>query len=363
MTSFGKIAVLTSGGDAPGMNAAVWAVIKIAAARKIHVVGVERGFDGLVDGVFQDLTRTLADGTLAPVPGLDWLAGTGGTFLESSRCERFFDPKYRATACAAMHDAGIEALIVIGGNGSLTGAHHLAMECNLPVVGIPASIDNDIGGTSDAIGVDTALNTIIEACDRLSDTARSHQRAVIVEVMGRRSGYLAMASAVAATADAVLLPERPRDETEVLDELEQLLRRSFRADRSKPRVLIIKAEGVKIPTLLLAERLQERVEDLEEVTIRPIILGHLVRGGHPTFHDRMMAGRLANGAMNALGQGLSDVMLGWQSNVGDPTTDPNVSTVPLPDMLTETTALHDGTSEVTRMRLNLIKQVEGVLAL
>jgi 6-phosphofructokinase 1 len=345
------------------MNAAVWAVIKLAAARKIHVVGAERGYDGLVDGVFQDLTRDLVDGSLAPVPGLDWLAGTGGTFLGSSRCQRFLDRTHRATACTAMRDAGIDGLIVIGGNGSLTGAHHLAIECDVPVVGIPASIDNDIGGTTDAIGVDTALNTIIEACDRLSDTARSHQRAVIVEVMGRRSGYLAMASAVAATADAVLLPERPRDETEILDELEQLLRHSFGADRSKRRVLIIKAEGVPTPTLLLADRLSARVEDLENVTVRPIVLGHLIRGGHPTFHDRMIAGRLALGAVNALADGTTDVMLGWQANIGSATADPNVSIVPLTDMLTETRALLDGTSEVTKMRLHLIRQVEGVLAL
>ncbi len=363
MGSLDTIAVLTSGGDAPGMNAAVWAVIKLAAARKIRVVGVERGYDGLIDGVFQDLTRDLADGSLAPEIGLDWLAGTGGTFLGSSRCMRFLDPAHRAGACATMHDAGIDALIVIGGNGSLTGAHHLASACDVPVVGIPASIDNDIGGTTDAIGVDTALNTILEACDRLSDTARSHQRAFIVEVMGRRSGYLAMASAVAATADAVLLPERPRDETEILDELEGLLRHSFDGGRSKRRVLIIKAEGVPTPTLLLAERLQSRIGDLEDVTIRPIVLGHLIRGGHPTFHDRMIAGRLALGAVNAIEHGTTDVMVGWQSNIGEPTSDPNVSIVALTDMLTETAALLDGTSEITRMRLHLIQQVEGVLAL
>lgn len=345
------------------MNAAVWAVIKLAAARNIHVTGVERGYDGLIDGVFQNLTRELDDGTLAPVTGLDWLAGTGGTFLGSSRCHRFLEPEHRGTACATMRAADIDALIVIGGNGSLTGAHHLATECDIPVVGMPASIDNDIGGTTDAIGVDTALNTIIEACDRLSDTARSHHRAFVVEVMGRRSGYLAMAAAVAATADAVLLPEQPRSEDEIIDELSQLLRHSFSGDRSKRRVLIIKAEGVPTPTLLLADQLQNRVADLEEVTVRPIVLGHLIRGGHPTFHDRMIAGRLALGAVNALAAGTSDAMLAWQSNVGTKTSDPNVSVVPLPDMLTETERLLDGTSEITQMRLHLLREVQGVLAL
>jgi 6-phosphofructokinase 1 len=363
MASIARIAILTSGGDAPGMNAAVWAVIKLAASRGIHVVGVERGYDGLIDGAFQDLTRELEDGSLAPVTGLDWLAGTGGTFLGSSRCIRFLDPEFRALACETMKGACIDALIVIGGNGSLTGAHLLASDCSIPVVGIPASIDNDIGGTTDAIGVDTALNTIIEACDRLSDTARSHHRAFVVEVMGRRSGYLAMAAAVAATADAVLLPEQVRDKEEIVRELTELLRHSFSGDRSKRRVLIIKAEGVPMPTLLLAEAIQSGVSDLGDVTIRPIVLGHLIRGGHPSFHDRMIAGRLALGAVNALANGRTDVMVGWQSNIGVKTEDPHVSIVTLNDMLAETERLLDGTSEVTQMRLHLLSEVQGVLAL
>jgi 6-phosphofructokinase 1 len=363
MASIARIAILTSGGDAPGMNAAVWAVIKLAASRGIHVVGVERGYDGLIDGAFQDLTRELEDGSLAPVTGLDWLAGTGGTFLGSSRCIRFLDPEFRALACETMKGACIDALIVIGGNGSLTGAHLLASDCSIPVVGIPASIDNDIGGTTDAIGVDTALNTIIEACDRLSDTARSHHRAFVVEVMGRRSGYLAMAAAVAATADAVLLPEQVRDKEEIVRELTELLRHSFSGDRSKRRVLIIKAEGVPMPTLLLAEAIQSGVSDLGDVTIRPIVLGHLIRGGHPSFHDRMIAGRLALGAVNVLADGRTDVMVGWQSNIGVKTEDPHVSIVTLNDMLAETERLLDGTSEVTQMRLHLLSEVQGVLAL
>ena len=363
MAPLKRIAVLTSGGDAPGMNAAVWATIKLAASRGVHVVGVERGYDGLIDGVFQDLTRELDDGSLAPVGGLDWLAGTGGTFLGSSRCSRFLDPAHRAIAYNAMRSAAIDALTVIGGNGSLAGAHHLATEGDIPVIGIPASIDNDIGGTTDAIGVDTALNTIIEACDRLSDTARSHHRAFVVEVMGRRSGYLAMASAVAVTADAVLLPEQVRDGDEILAELEQLLRASFSSDRNKRRVLIIKAEGVPTPTLALADQLQSRVSDLDNVTIRPIVLGHLIRGGHPTFHDRMIAGRLALGAINALEAGVTDAMIGWQSNLGSNTADVNVSVVTLLDMLAETERLLDGTSEVTKMRLHLLSEVQGVLAL
>lgn len=363
MTSTRRIAVLTSGGDAPGMNAAVWAIIKLAASRGISVDGVESGFDGLIDGDVRALTRDLDGGGLAPAAGLDWLAATGGTFLGSSRCPRFLQPLGRAQAAEQLRKNTIDGLVVIGGNGSLTGAHLLAKECEIPIVGIPASIDNDVGGSTDAIGVDTALNTIIEACDRVSDTARSHQRAFILEVMGRRSGYLAMASAVAATADAVLLPEQPRDPDEVLDQLEGLLRRSFGTDRNKRRVLIIKAEGVPISTHALAEQLHLRVADLNSVTVRTIVLGHLVRGGHPTFHDRMIAGRLALGALDALIARTTDVMVGWQSNIGTTTQDPQVSVVTLTDMLAETEKLLDGTSEVTAMRMHLIREVQGVLAL
>jgi 6-phosphofructokinase 1 len=357
-----RIAVLTSGGDAPGMNSALWATIKVGAARGIAVVGAERGFDGLIAGAFRELTRESAGGLL-PAPGLAWLAGTGGTFLESSRSAPFRTLEGRAAAAERLRRAAIDGLIVIGGNGSLTGAHLLAAESDVPVVGIPASIDNDIGGTTDAIGVDTALNTILDACDRISDTARSHHRAFILEVMGRRSGYLAMTAGVAATADAVLLPERPKTEGEILDELEALLRRSFSPDRDKRRLLIVKAEGVPVPTMRLAEQLEARVADLGEVTVRATILGHIVRGGRPTYHDRMLAGRLALAATAALHAGASDVMVAWHSPAGEATIDPSVTLVPLDVMMAETEAMLTGSSEVVRRRIRLLAEVEGVLAL
>ncbi|MFQ5554701.1 MAG: 6-phosphofructokinase [Acidimicrobiia bacterium] len=340
-----RFAVLTSGGDAPGMNAAVWALIKLGAARGAHVVGVERGYDGLIDGDFRDLTRNLPAG-LAPAPGIAWLAGSGGTFLGSTRCARFHRPEGRAVAAGRLRAAGIEGLVIIGGNGSLTGAHLLATESDIPVVGIPASIDNDVGGTTDAIGVDTALNTIIDACDRISDTARSHRRAFILEVMGRRSGYLAMAAAAAATADAVLLPEQPGGQEDILVNLEALLRESFAPERDKRRILIIKAEGVPSQTSELADELQRRIADMPDVTVRATILGHIVRGGRPTYHDRMLAGRLALGAAHALEKGRSDVMVGWNSTIGEPTADSSVSLVALSDMLTETEAMLDGSSDM-----------------
>ncbi len=357
-----RIAVLTSGGDAPGMNTALWATIKLGAASNLEVVGVERGYDGLIEGTMRELTRASDEGLL-PAPGLAWLAGTGGTFLESSRSEAFRTPEGRAEAAATLGRAAIDGLVVIGGNGSLTGAHLLAREQGVQVVGIPASIDNDIGGTADAIGVDTALNTILDACDRISDTARSHHRAFILEVMGRRSGYLALTSGVAASADAVLLPERPKTASEILDQLEDLVRHSFTASRRKRRLLIIKAEGVDAPTMQLAADLEARVADLGTVTVRATILGHIVRGGRPTYHDRMLAGRLALAAVGTLTGGAGDVMVAWNSDTGRRTIDPAVTLVPLDSMITETDRMLDGSSEVVQRRIRLLEEVEGVLAL
>ena len=345
------------------MNAAVWAVIKLAAARGIEVVGIERGYDGLIDGDDRALTRHTDGDVLVPEAGLAWLAGTGGTLLGSSRCARFETTEGRAEAAARMRSHGVEGLIVIGGNGSLTGAHLLANEQETPVVGIPASIDNDIGATTLAIGVDTALNTIIHATDNIADTARSHHRAFILEVMGRRSGYLAMNAAVAASADGVLLPEDPQPVETLLDSLEHLLRRSFAPERNKDRVIIIKAEGVDVPCTRLARLLAERVADLPNVDVRAAVLGHIVRGGRPTYRDRMVASRLALGAVTALLRGRSDVMAAWNSQLGEATLDKNVTIVALDDMLTETAALLDGSSETLQRRIRLMQEVQGVLAL
>lgn len=357
-----RIALLTSGGDAPGMNTAIWATMKLCAARGIDVVGVERGYDGLIDGEFRPLTRTTDSGSLAPVAGIDWLAGTGGTFLGSSRSARFETTEGRAEASRRLVEAQIDGLVVIGGNGSLTGAHLLANEGPTAIVGIPASIDNDVGGTTIAVGVDTALNTIINAIDNIADTARSHHRAFILEVMGRRSGYLAMAAAAAATADAALVPEDPKTEAEILDHLEGLLRRSFTAERAKQRVIIIKAEGVEVPCTRLARVLSERVADMPNVDVRAAVLGHIVRGGRPTYRDRMVAGRLALGAMTALLRGHTDVMAAWNARKGVATADANITFVDLEEMLAETTAMLDGSSELVRGRMKLMQEVQGVLA-
>lgn len=348
-----RIAVLTSGGDAPGMNAAVHALVKVAAQQGIETLGVRNGYDGLMAGEASVLT--LAD--------VDPISGWGGTILGSARSEAFRTVEGRARAADAL-DA--DALVVIGGNGSLTGAHRLAQERGVPVIGLPASIDNDIGCTSTAIGVDTALNTIVSACDRISDTARAHRRVFVVEVMGRQCGYLAMASSIAAGADACLFREQGKDADAVVAELSEVVRRGFSPQRNKKRVLVIKAEGVATPTGEIVSRLQDMVDgELPGVTVRATVLGHLVRGGAPSYMDRMVAGRLAVGALSALARGATDQMMGWQPWDADgiATGDPSVKRFPLETMLERTEALLDGSSETTRRRVTMMEAVAGVLAI
>ncbi|MEZ4273608.1 MAG: ATP-dependent 6-phosphofructokinase, partial [Myxococcota bacterium] len=309
MNPIKRCAVLTSGGDAPGMNTAIRAVVKVAAQKGTRVFGVENGYDGLIDARFRELTRSFDERPerLFPPAEIDRIVRFGGTVLGSARSSRFLSVEGRRKAAKALSD--FDGLIVIGGNGSLTGAHALATEHGISVVGIPASIDNDIGCTGTSIGVDTALNTIVEACDRISDTARAHRRAFIVEVMGRDCGYLAMASAIAAGADGVLFREQGRSEHEVVLAVEELICRGFSSARNKQHVLIIKSEGVQIPCTRLVKSLERRLETvLPGVEIRGTVLGHLVRGGSPTYLDRMVAGRLAYGAVESLAAGASDEM-------------------------------------------------------
>ena len=361
-----KIAVLTSGGDAPGMNAALRAMAKVAAAQGVRVVGVNDGYDGLIDGATRELTVDApgTPGGLAVTRELDLAGNEGGTLLGSARCARFRERAFRDAAAERLR--GVDGLVVIGGNGSLTGAHLFAAESGIPVMGIPASIDNDIGCTATALGVDTALNTILECCDRIGDTARSHRRAFVIEVMGRQSGYLAMASAIAAGADAVLLREQGRDEDQIVEAVAEKIRDSFAADRDRRRVLIIKAEGVEIPCTRLVRLVQEALEpEIPNVEVRATVLGHLVRGGRPSYQDRMIAGRLALGAFGALVARRTDTMLAWMPPVpgGTPTDDPAVFEFPLEHVLRETEALHDGSSPVTQWRVKTLTQLEGVLGL
>jgi 6-phosphofructokinase 1 len=360
-----SIAVLTSGGDAPGMNAAIQAVAKVAATLGFDVIGVERGYDGLIDNLSRIMTRRETESSPPyPVAELDGIGGWGGTVLGSARCPRFHDPEFRARAAENLRSWDAAGLVVVGGNGSIAGAHALATECEIPVVAIPASIDNDIGLSRESLGVDTALNTIVEACDRISDTARSHHRAFIVEVMGRDSGYLAMASAVATAADAVLLPEQNKSFDEIVDGIASCIRESFSAPRRKRRVLIIKAEGVDFPTHLLVNELEAELADLPEVDIRGVVLGHVVRGGASSFRDRLLAGRFGLVAVHALLEGDSDIMVGWNlTDEGRPTSDAFIRIFDLPHVLEETAALLDGSSDVTMDRVRRMEAIQGVLAL
>src|SRR5215207_4421353 len=285
-----RIGVLTSGGDAPGMNAAVRAVARTAFFRGWEVMGVWAGYRGLLEGRIYPMDRRRLGGIIH----------RGGTVLGTERSAEFATPEGQRKAAGKLAEAGVEGLVVIGGNGSLTGGLRLA-ELGVEVVGVPATIDNDVWGTDTAIGVDTALNTALEAIDRIKDTASSHQRAHVVEVMGRRCGYLALMSAIAGGAEAVLVPEfEPRRE-----EIMRAFQKSW--EQGKPHFIVVVAEGAP----LSAEEFHEFVNEAGGgVESRITVLGHVQRGGSPTAFDRILASRMGTAAVKALSEGASGVMVG-----------------------------------------------------
>jgi 6-phosphofructokinase 1 len=285
-----RIGVLTSGGDAPGMNAAIRAVVRTAMASHAEILGVLNGFEGLINGEFRPMGPRDVGGILQ----------RGGTILQTRRSERFREPKGQREAIRRMNEAKMDGLIVIGGDGSLNGAHVLASQ-GVKVIGVPASIDNDIWGSDMAIGVDTALNTIMEAVDKLRDTASSHSRAFVIETMGRNSGYLAVMAAIVCGAEIVLMPEVQSSVDEIAASVEDAYR------RGKTHAIIMVAEGANIRAAELARILEEM--DLGFKT-RVTILGHIQRGGRPTAFDRLLAARLGNKAVELLLEGQSDVMVG-----------------------------------------------------
>jgi len=351
------LCLLTSGGDAPGMNTAVAASTKVALAAGCDVVGVRNGYKGLMAG---DLVPLDADAVRDA-----WRRG--GTVLGSRRSREFRTDEGRARAAANLRDLDdFAGLLVIGGDGSLTGAHCLATEHGIPVMGLPASIDNDLACTSLAIGVDTALNTIVEACDRIADTARSHRRVFLVEVMGRRCGFLAMGAGIAASADAVLVPERFQSRSALLDEIGALVTRAFTRSDPRDHLLILKAEGVDVPTTDIAEHIRGVLDSIEvDVGTRTTVLGHLVRGGSPSRMDRLIASRMAHAAVRSLLDGHTDQMCGWDGREpgGEPTVDPRVSRYTLDQVLRDSHALITGEHPSTQARLRLLDAVAGVLAL
>lgn len=284
------IAMLTSGGDAPGMNPCIRAVVRAGLARELRMIGVEDGFEGLIKGRFQPLGARNVGGILQ----------RGGTILQTARCEEFMKPNAQREAVRKINDAEIDGLVVIGGDGSLRGAQTL-VERGIPVVGIPASIDNDIYGTDMCIGVDTALNTIVDAIDKLRDTASSHNRAFLVETMGRQSGYLAMQAGIVTGAEIVLVPEVPTNVEAVVQTMEAAYQ------RGKAHCIVVVAEGANPSITELAEMINSRELGF---STRVTILGHIQRGGKPSAFDRLLASRFGSKAVEYLIEGKSGVMTG-----------------------------------------------------
>lgn len=287
-----KIGVLTSGGDAPGMNAAIRAVVRKAIYHDIGVFGIRNGFQGLIDGKIEQLQL----GSVGDI------IQRGGTMLFSARCEAFKADKGQEAAIAALKARDIEGLIVIGGDGSLKGAAELSKK-GFPCIGVPATIDNDIAGTDFTIGFDTALNTIIEAIDKVRDTATSHERTYVIEVMGRDAGDLALWAGLADGAESIILPERPADFDDVIARLKRGLA------RGKKHSIILLAEGVG-SGIEYGQRIQEATHFETRVTV----LGHIQRGGSPTASDRVLASRLGAKAVDLLLLGKDGIMVGLEKN-------------------------------------------------
>jgi 6-phosphofructokinase 1 len=287
-----RIGVLTSGGDAPGMNAALRAVVRACAFNNIEVEGIFQGYQGMIDGDFKRLNeRSVAR-----------ILGRGGTILKSSRSKEFMTKEGRKKAYDNLKKHGVDGLITIGGNGTFTGAHVLYQEYGIPVMGIPGSIDNDIFGTDHCIGFDTATNTVVDAVDRIRDTATSHNRLFFVEVMGRNSGFIALKAGIATGAIAIILPE---DEMTV-EELIETLRSTEESGKTSSIVLV--AEGSKSGGAYeIARQVNERYDEYET---RVSVLGHLQRGGAPSCYDRVLASRMGVAAVDGLLQGRKDVMVG-----------------------------------------------------
>ena len=298
MENIKTIGVLTSGGDAPGMNPCIRAVVRTALDKKLNVLGIYGGYEGLLNGSFRPLGARDVGGILQ----------RGGTILQTARSNDFQTTLGRMKALREMNSAGVDALVVIGGDGSLRGALSLMQE-GFPVVGIPASIDNDIYGTDMCIGVDTALNTIVDAIDKLRDTATSHNRAFLIETMGRKNGYLAQHAGIVSGAEMVLIPEIPVEIESVIKAVENAY------IRGKTHCIIVVAEGFEPNTTVIAERIAAMKIGFDT---RVTILGHIQRGGKPTAFDRMLATRYGAHATRLLMEGKTGIMTALQGREINP---------------------------------------------
>ncbi|MCX2719891.1 6-phosphofructokinase [Lentiprolixibacter aurantiacus] len=297
-SSIKKIGVFTSGGDSPGMNAAIRAVVRTCAYMEIDCLGIYRGYEGMIDGDFIPLNARSVNNII----------NKGGTFLKSARCPEFRTPEGRQKAFDQLQSAGVDALVVIGGDGSLSGAEIFHAEHNIPYIGIPGTIDNDIFGTRYTLGFDTALNTVVEAIDKIRDTASSHHRLFFVEVMGRDVGHIALNAGVGAGAEEILIPEEDLG----LDRLLDSLKRS--KARGKSSSIVVVAEGDRTTGKNVYE-LKEYVEQhLPVYDVRVCVLGHMQRGGAPTCFDRVLASRMGVKAVEALLEGKTGFMAGIRDN-------------------------------------------------
>ena len=286
------IGILTSGGDAPCMNAAIRAVTRAAIFNGISVKAIYRGYKGLITGEIKEFqTQNVSN-----------IIQQGGTILKTARCEEFKTAEGRRQAYQTMKNENIDALVVIGGDGTFTGARVFAQEFNIPIVGLPGTIDNDLFGTDSTIGYDTALNTIVEAVDKIRDTASSHERLFFIEVMGRDAGFLALNSALASGAEAAIIPER---ETQV-DQLAELIQNGFRKTKNSSIVIVAESE-VTGGANGLAERMRREYPGYD---VRVTILGHIQRGGSPTAYDRILASRMGVAAVDALMDEQRSIMIG-----------------------------------------------------
>ncbi len=316
-----NIAVLTSGGDAPGMNAAIRAVVRACSYYQVHCFGIYKGYEGLINNEIEELNaRSVRN-----------IINKGGTFLKSARSKTFRTKEGREKAYANLIKNNIDALVVIGGDGSFTGALKLSEEFNFPVVGIPGTIDNDINGTDYTIGYDTALNTVVEAIDKIRDTASSHNRLFLIEVMGRDAGDIALNAGIGAGAEEILIPEEDMGVERLLDSLKKSKK------TGKTSSIIVVAEGDKSGKNIfeLGEYVEENLDDYE---VRVSVLGHIQRGGAPSCYDRVLASKLGVGAVEALLEGRNEVMIGIVHKV--------VTIVPLKTALDKRSHKHDGLIKV-----------------
>lgn len=293
-----KIAVFTSGGDAPGMNAAIRSVVRTCAFHNIECYGVYRGYQGMIEGDFEQMDARSVKGII----------NKGGTVLKSARSKEFRTSEGRKKAYEALKKAGIDAFVVIGGDGSFTGAMIFNQEFNFPVMGIPGTIDNDIFGTTHTLGYDTALNTAVDAIDKIRDTASSHNRLFFIEVMGRDVGHIALNVGVGAGAEEILIPEEDLG----LDRLLESLRRSKASGKSSSVVVVAEGDKIGKNVFELADYVEENMTEYE---VRVSVLGHMQRGGSPSCFDRVLASRMGVKAVESLITGKSNYMVGLKNDV------------------------------------------------